>query len=105
MERKGVSAYYRKASCIAGSVNNVGQDELLHVGAGWLHPLDSDGPAGRAAAGTVRSTRRLARNRTAICRSFVRSGGRSRADHDYVVARGCTFQLLSALIFWPALIF
>ncbi len=25
-------------------------------------------------------------------------------DRDYVVARGCTFQLLSALIFWPALI-
>ncbi len=33
-----------KASCIAGSVNNVGQDEILHIGIGWLHPLDSDGP-------------------------------------------------------------
>jgi len=40
----GSVSQYRKASCIAGSVNNVGQDEILHIGAGWLHPLDSDGP-------------------------------------------------------------
>jgi hypothetical protein len=26
------------------SVNNVGQDEILHIGTGWIHPLDSDGP-------------------------------------------------------------
>ncbi len=40
----GSVSQYRKASCIAGSVNNVGQDEILHIGTGWLHPLDSDGP-------------------------------------------------------------
>ena len=56
--RHGVRAYYRhfaplppgsvsqcrKASCIAGSVNNVGQDEILHIGTGWFHSIDSERP-------------------------------------------------------------
>jgi hypothetical protein len=40
----GSVSQYRKARWIAGSANNVGQDEILHIGTGWLYPLDSDRP-------------------------------------------------------------
>jgi hypothetical protein len=35
-------------SCVAGSVNNVGQDELLYARTGWLYSFDTEA-AGRSA--------------------------------------------------------
>src|SRR5206468_3351051 len=65
----------------------VWKHERLHTGAGWFHSLDSEGPGGRAAAGTGRCARRVARDLTTICRGAVGNGSRSRTDRDYVVAR------------------
>src|SRR5256885_15442232 len=66
------------------------ENERLHTGAGWFHSLDCEGPGGRAASGTRRRARRVAGDRTAICRSAVGNGSGSRTDRDHVVARSKT---------------
>src|SRR6478752_5637253 len=64
--------------------------ELLHTRAGWLYPIDSQGSGRRAAAGTGRRARRVARDRTALRRCIVGNASRSRVDCNHVVARSET---------------
>lgn len=61
-------------------------DKILHARTGWVYPIDSARPFRRAAAGTGRCARRMARDRTAICGGTLRNESRSRIDRDHVVS-------------------
>jgi len=64
--------------------------ELLHTRADWFHSINSQAEGRRAAAGTGRRARRVARDRTAFCRRVVGNGSWSPPDRDYVVTRSET---------------